>query len=232
MGFAEALSDDGSLTGRGKPVVRGVVCGAMTTAGGIGHTLPYLIADFQVATGFAIAVVAVELGVISWIRHRFMETPILARSGAGGSGRYSCVSCRAVHRQIIRRPVPPLVEYEDASPDVRAIYDDIRSTRKTDYINNFWKALAQHPETLRRTWDSIKQVMSPGALDPLTKEMLYLAVSMTNQCGYCTASHSAAARTKGMTEEMMGELLAVVGLANQTNALAAGYRVAIDEQFR
>lgn len=128
--------------------------------------------------------------------------------------------------------MPKLIEYEDASPEVKAIYDDIRSTRNTDYINNFWKALAEHPDTLRRTWESIKTVMAPGALDPLMKEMLYLAVSMTNQCQYCTASHSAAARNKGMTEEMLGELLAVVGLANQTNALAAGYRVPVDEQFR
>lgn len=128
--------------------------------------------------------------------------------------------------------MPPLIEYEEAGPEVKAVFDDIRLTRNTEYINNFWKALAHHPETLRRTWESIKQVMAPGALDPLTKELIYLAVSMTNQCAYCTASHSAGARKKGMTDEMLGELLAVVGLANQTNALAAGYRVEIDEQFR
>jgi AhpD family alkylhydroperoxidase len=123
------------------------------------------------------------------------------------------------------------MEYQDASPEVRAVYDDIMATRQTDYINNFWKALAAHPATLRRTWESIKQVMAPGALDPLTKELIYLAVSATNQCGYCMASHSAGARAKGATEEMLGELLAVVGMANETNALAAGFRVEIDERY-
>jgi AhpD family alkylhydroperoxidase len=125
-----------------------------------------------------------------------------------------------------------LIEYEDASPEVRAVYDDIRITRKTDYINNFWKMLAHDPGTLRRSWESIKQIMSAGALDPLTKELIYLAVSITNQCAYCTASHSASARNKGMTDEMFGELMAVVGMANETNALAGGYRVDIDEQFK
>jgi AhpD family alkylhydroperoxidase len=125
-----------------------------------------------------------------------------------------------------------MVEYAAASSEVRAVYDDIMATRKTDWINNFWKALAHDPGTLRRTWESIKQVMAPGALDPLTKEMLYLAVSATNQCGYCMASHSASARQKGMTPEMFGELMAVVGMANETNALAAGYRVEVDEQFK
>ena len=125
-----------------------------------------------------------------------------------------------------------LVEYADASAEVRAVYDDIRATRKTDFINNFWKALANHPATLRRTWDSLKQIMAPGALDPLTKELIYLAVSATNQCSYCIASHSASARAKGMTEEMFGELLAVVGMANQTNALAAARQVPIDPQFQ
>jgi len=126
----------------------------------------------------------------------------------------------------------PLVEYADASPEVRAVYDDIMTTRKTDVINNFWKALASHPATLRRTWESLKQIMAPGALDPLTKELIYLAVSATNQCSYCVASHSASARTKGMTEEMFGELLAVIGMANQTNALAAAHQVPIDKQFQ
>jgi AhpD family alkylhydroperoxidase len=126
----------------------------------------------------------------------------------------------------------PLVEYTDASPEVRAVYDDIMATRKTDVINNFWKALANHPATLRRTWESLKQIMAPGALDPLTKELIYLAVSATNQCPYCVASHSASARAKGMTEEMFGELLAVVGMANQTNALAAARQVPIDKQFQ
>src|SRR5882757_6147103 len=125
-----------------------------------------------------------------------------------------------------------LVEYTDASPEVRAVYDDIMATRKTDAVNNFWKALANHPATLRRTWEGLKQVMAPGALDPLTKELIYLAVSATNQCSYCVASHSSSARAKGMTEEMFGELLAVVGMANQTNALAAGRQVSIDEQFQ
>ncbi|MDQ2776900.1 MAG: carboxymuconolactone decarboxylase family protein [Acidobacteriota bacterium] len=125
-----------------------------------------------------------------------------------------------------------LIEYENESHEVRAVYDDIRTTRKTEYINNFWKALARDPVTLRRTWESIKQIMSAGALDPLTKELIYLAVSMTNQCGYCIASHSASARNKGMTDEMFGELMAAVGMANETNALAAGYRVEIDEMFK
>jgi AhpD family alkylhydroperoxidase len=125
-----------------------------------------------------------------------------------------------------------MIEYEDASPEVRAVFDDIRATRNTDYVNNFWKALAHDPATLRRVWESLKQVMAPGALDPLTKELIYLAVSVTNQCGYCTASHSASARNKGMTEEIFAELMGVVGMANQTNALAAWYRVEIDERFR
>jgi AhpD family alkylhydroperoxidase len=124
-----------------------------------------------------------------------------------------------------------LIEYSEASAEVRAVYDDIMRVRKTDSVNNFWKALASHPDTLRRTWESIKQIMAPGALDPLTKELVYLAVSATNQCSYCMASHTASARAKGMTEEMFGELLAVVGMANETNALAAGYRVEIDVQF-
>src|SRR5215469_14402541 len=124
-----------------------------------------------------------------------------------------------------------LIEYADASPEVRAVYDDIMATRKTDWINNFWKVLARDPVTLKRTWESIKQIMAPGALDALTKEMIYVAVSVTNQCGYCIASHSAAARKKGMTEAMFGELMAVVGMANETNRLANGYRVPIDPAF-
>lgn len=125
-----------------------------------------------------------------------------------------------------------LIEYHEASPEVRAVYDDILATRKTDYINNFWKALAHDPATLKRTWESIKQIMAPGALDPLTKELIYIAVSVTNQCPYCIASHGASARSKGMTEEMFHELMAVVGMANETNRLAAGYQVEIDEQFK
>src|SRR5579864_2598141 len=124
-----------------------------------------------------------------------------------------------------------LVEYQDASPEVRAVYDDIMATRKTDWINNFWKALAHDPVTLRRTWLSIKEIMAPGALDALTKEMLYVAVSVTNQCGYCIASHTAAARKAGMTDAMFHELMAVVGMANETNRLASGYQVEIDERF-
>ena len=124
-----------------------------------------------------------------------------------------------------------MIEYEDASPEVVAVYDDIRATRKTEYINNFWKALAHDPATLKRTWESLKSIMAPGALDPLTKELIYLAVSATNQCAYCCASHGFSARAKGMTEEMFGELMAVVAMANQTNALAAGYRVPIDKLF-
>ena len=125
----------------------------------------------------------------------------------------------------------PLIEYENANPDVRAIYDDIMLTRHTDRINNFWKALASDPVALKRTWESIKQIMATGALDPLTKEMIYIAVSVTNQCDYCIASHSTAARNKGMTDAMFHELMAVIGMANETNRLAAGYQVEIDEQF-
>ena len=125
-----------------------------------------------------------------------------------------------------------LIEYGDASPEVRAVYDDIIATRRTDWINNFWKALAHDPVTLKRTWESIKQIMASGALDALTKEMIYVAVSVTNQCGYCIASHTVAARNKGMTETMFHELMAVVGMANESNRLAAGYQVEIDEQFK
>ena len=125
-----------------------------------------------------------------------------------------------------------LIEYADACPEVRAVYDDIMAVRKTDYINNFWKALAAHPATLRRTWESIKEVMAPGALDPLTKELIYLAVSATNQCGYCMASHTAGAIAKGASQEMLGELFAIVGMANETNALAAGFQVDVDERFK
>jgi len=124
-----------------------------------------------------------------------------------------------------------LIEYEAASAEVRAVYDDIKATRRTDWINNFWKALANDPATLRRTWESIKQVMAPGALDPLTKELIYLAVSVSNGCAYCTASHGAAAKREGMTHEMLGEVMAVVGMANETNSLANGYRVPVDERF-
>jgi AhpD family alkylhydroperoxidase len=125
-----------------------------------------------------------------------------------------------------------LVEYSDAGPEVRAVYDDIMATRNVDWINNFWKALAHDPVTLRRTWESIREIMRPGALDPLTKEMIYIAVSATNQCGYCIASHTAGARKAGMTDAMFAELMAVTGMANETNRLASGYQVEIDERFR
>jgi AhpD family alkylhydroperoxidase len=126
----------------------------------------------------------------------------------------------------------PLIEYDDASPEVRAVYDDIMETRQVNWVNNFWKALAVDPVSLRRTWESVKEVMAPGALDPLTKELLYVAVSVTNGCEYCIASHSASARKKGMTEEQLAELLAVVGMANETNALATGYGVPVDDALR
>ncbi len=125
-----------------------------------------------------------------------------------------------------------LIEYADASPEVRAVYDDIMATRKTDWINNFWKALAHDPATLKRTWQDIKQTMGPGALDPLTKELIYVAVSVTNQCNYCIAAHTASAMKKGMTDAQFKELMAVVGMANETNRLVAGYQVEIDDQFK
>jgi AhpD family alkylhydroperoxidase len=128
--------------------------------------------------------------------------------------------------------MPQLVEYAEASAEVRAVYDDIKRTRGVPDVNNFWKALAVHPPTLRRTWESVKEVMAPGALDAVTKEMLYVAVSATNGCGYCIASHGAAARKAGMTREMFGELMAIVGMANETNKLAFGLQVPIDPMFQ
>jgi len=125
-----------------------------------------------------------------------------------------------------------LIEYADASPEVRSVYDDIMKTRGTDWVNNFWKALANNPAELKRMWANVKQVMAPGALDPLVKEMVYVAVSATNGCEYCTYSHTAAARKKGMTDAMLMELLAVVGLANETNRLANGLRIDVDRQFK
>ena len=125
-----------------------------------------------------------------------------------------------------------LVEYAEAAPEVRAVYDEIMQARGTDWVNNFWKALAHDPALLRRTWENVKQVMAPGALDPLVKEMVYVAVSATNGCEYCTYSHTAAARRKGMSEAMLMELMAVVGLANQTNRLANGLRIPVDPQFK
>jgi AhpD family alkylhydroperoxidase len=123
------------------------------------------------------------------------------------------------------------IEYRDASPQVRAVFDDIKRTRQVDDVNNFWKYLAHDPVTLARTWQSVKEIMAPGALDPLTKEMIYLAVSVTNGCNYCIASHTAAARKAGMTEAIFGEVMAVAGMANETNRLANGYRVPIDAAF-
>lgn len=124
-----------------------------------------------------------------------------------------------------------IIEYAEASPEVKVVYDDIMKTRSVDWVNNFWKALANDPAELRRVWQNVKQVMAPGALDPLVKEMIYVAVSATTGCEYCTYSHTAAARRKGMSEAMFMELLAVVGLANETNRLANGLRVPVDRQF-
>jgi AhpD family alkylhydroperoxidase len=125
-----------------------------------------------------------------------------------------------------------LIDYAEASAEVKAVYDDIMKTRGVDWINNFWKALANDPKELRRVWQNVKQVMAPGALDPLLKEMVYVAVSATNGCEYCTYSHTAAARKKGMSDAMLMELMAVVGLANETNRLANGLRVDVDRQFK
>jgi AhpD family alkylhydroperoxidase len=127
------------------------------------------------------------------------------------------------------RPQP--IEYADASAQVRAVFDDIKRSRNVEDVNNFWKYLAHDPATLERTWTSVKEILSPGTLSPLVKEMLYVAVSVTNGCGYCIASHAAAARKAGMTEAMFGELMAVVGMANETNRLANGYRVPVDAAF-
>ena len=127
--------------------------------------------------------------------------------------------------------MPKPIEYTSASPAVRAVFDDIKATRRVDDVNNFWKYLANDPATLRRTWESIKEIMAPGALDVRTKEMIYLAISVSNGCAYCIASHGAAARKAGMDEAMFGELMAVVGMANETNRLAYGYRVPVDAAF-
>ena len=125
----------------------------------------------------------------------------------------------------------PLIEYKDASEDVRAVFDDIKRTRKVEDVNNFWKALANHPETLKRTWESLRTVMRAGALDELTKEMIYMAVSITNNCEYCIHSHTASAFSKGMTQDQYRELIAVVGMAHQTNALANGFKIPVDAQY-
>lgn len=126
-----------------------------------------------------------------------------------------------------------LIEYEDASDDVRTVYDEIRAIRQTDYINNFWKALANHPPTLKHTWQNLGAVMTdPGELDLLTRELIYIAVSVTNGCQYCIASHPAAARSKGLSETALGEFLAIVATANATNRLANGYQIPVDDQFK
>ena len=125
-----------------------------------------------------------------------------------------------------------LITDEEASPDVRAVFDDIRATRGSDFINNFWRALAHDPETLRTTWERLKLVMGPGEIDPLTKEMVYIAVSVANACSYCIHSHTAAARAKGMTQAQYGELLSIIGMAGQTNALVAAMQVPLDEEFQ
>lgn len=127
--------------------------------------------------------------------------------------------------------MPKSARSSKLTPEVRAVFDDIKKTRKVPDVNNFWKHLAKDPALLARTWNGVKDVMAPGALDPLVKEMIYLAVSVTNGCGYCIASHTAAARKAGMTEVMFGELMSVVGMANETNRLANGYRVPIDPMF-
>lgn len=124
------------------------------------------------------------------------------------------------------------IEYAAASAEVRAVYDDIKRTRNVEDVNNFWKHLANEPRMLKQTWESLKAIMGDGALDPLVKELIYVAVSVTNSCGYCMASHTAAARAKGATDAQLNELYAVVGLANMTNRLATAYRVPIDEAFK
>ncbi len=129
-------------------------------------------------------------------------------------------------------PTIPMIEYEDAGPEVRRIYEDIMTTRGVDWINNFWKVLAVQPDLLERTWEGVKSVMAPGFLDSLTKELIYIAVSVTNNCEYCINSHTASARKKGMSEEMLAELMAVIGMANQNNALANGFQIEVDEVFK
>ncbi|MBI1297244.1 carboxymuconolactone decarboxylase family protein [bacterium] len=128
-------------------------------------------------------------------------------------------------------PTVPLIEYADASPEAKEVFDAIKAARKVQDVNNFWKALANHPDTLKRTWESLAEVMRPGALDSLTKEMIYIAVSIANNCDYCIHSHTASAFAKGMTKEQYAELLAVVGMAFETNALSTAFKVPVDPQF-
>src|SRR6266403_2157863 len=164
---------------------------------------------------------------------RWQETRSLNPERSRTCNRVSCKLPHAANRtRRILMSLFGLIEYEQASPEVRAVYDDIMATRKTDWINNFWKAIAHDPVMLKRTWADIKQIMAPGALDPLTKEMIYVAVSVTNQCEYCIASHTASAQKKGMTEAQFKELMSVVGMANETNRLVAGYQVEVDERFK
>jgi AhpD family alkylhydroperoxidase len=148
------------------------------------------------------------------------------RTGQGGLRPVCKAECTMSGKAIV-----PLIEYEMADDAVRTVYDDIMQTRKVDWINNFWKVLAHDPALLKRTWETLRDVMAPGALDPLVKEMIYIAVSATNGCEYCTYSHTAAARSKGLSEAQLMELLAVVGMANETNRLANGLRPPIDVQF-
>jgi AhpD family alkylhydroperoxidase len=126
----------------------------------------------------------------------------------------------------------PLLTDDDLSPEARAVFDDIRAVRQTDFVNNFWRALAHDPVTLKRTWESIKQVMGPGTLDAKTKEMLYVAVSIAHGCNYCIHSHTAAARAKGMTEAEYAELIAIVGMASETNRIVTALGVEIDDAFK
>jgi AhpD family alkylhydroperoxidase len=165
--------------------------------------------------------------LVYWVPCRTAPARALSRISRPGGRRWY----RAAEQEGVMATVK-LIEYADGSAEVRAVYDDIMATRKVDRVNNFWKALASHPPTLRRTWETLKSVMAPGALDPLTKEMIYLAVSATNGCRYCIASHTASARGRGMTEPMLGELMAVVGMANETNSLADGYQIEVDEMLR
>jgi AhpD family alkylhydroperoxidase len=127
--------------------------------------------------------------------------------------------------------VVPVVTDAAAGPEARAVFDDIRAKRQTDFVNNFWRALAHDPALLKATWERLQAVMAPGALDPLTKELIYVAVSVANGCGYCIHSHTAAARAKGMTDAQHGELLAVIAMASQTNALATALQVPVDPAF-
>jgi len=126
----------------------------------------------------------------------------------------------------------PLLTDDEAGPEARAVFDDIRETRQTDYVNDFWRAMANEPATLAAVWERLKAVMGPSALDPLTKEMIYVAVSVANGCEYCVHSHTASAKAKGMSDAMHGELLAVIGMASQTNALATAMQVPVDERFK